>query len=175
MRILLPLLIFLYSLDAYGQDCGPQDYDSGEQPEFNCPGPGEADLRVDLRAPASVPVKQGATVVALWDGALAHRDRLVEVGLNLAAVRRLRWLDRLRLREEFAIERRYQDQLAEARLRFAEQQRDAYQERATAAERLAQSANPWWRSPALWFAIGMIVAGALVALSGWALSTAAGS
>ena len=171
MRVLLPFLVLLYSFEARGQDCGLQDYDSETQPDFNCPGPGEADLRVDLRPPASISVRQGVSVIPLWDGALVHRDRLVEVGLNLAAVRRLRWLDRLRLREEFAIEQQYQDQLAGTRLHFAEQQRDTYQERALAAERAIQSSNPWWRSPVLWFSVGMVVSGALVALTGYALSS----
>ena len=175
MRILLPLLIFLYSFEAYGQHCGPQDYDSEEQPNFDCPGPGELELRFDLSPPPSIPVRQGQVITAAWDGALVHRDRLLEIGFSLTAVRRLRWLDRLRLRDEFAIRNQYQLEIAEARQSFTEQQRDVYQERARAAESRLSSASPWWRSPSLWFAIGMVVAGGLVALTGWALSTVSGS
>lgn len=175
MRALVLALIILWpSMSLAEQHCGPQDYDSEEQPNFDCPGPGELELRVDLGPPASVPVHQGEEVVAPWDGALVHRDRLLEVGLSLRAVRRLRWADRLRLAEEYEIRLLYEQRLATARLQFAQQQRDAYQDRATAAERRAQSAQAWWRSPALWFAIGVVVAGALVALTAYGLSAVGG-
>lgn len=175
MRYLIMTLVLLWpSVATAEQHCGPQNYDSDEQPNFDCPGPGELELRVDLHPPASVPVHQGEEVVAQWDGALVHRDRLLEVGLSLKAVRRLRWLDRLRLTEEFEIRIHYEEQVAEARLRFAEEQRDVYRERATAAESRARSAEAWWRSPALWFAVGIIVAGALTAVTAYGLSAVGG-
>lgn len=174
-RLLIIVLIFMWpSVASAERHCGPQNYDSADQPDFDCPGPGELELRVDLNPPASVPVHQGQEVMVEWDGALVHRDRLLEVGLNLRAVRRLRWLDRLRLAEEYEIRILYERRVAEARLQFAQQQRDVYRDRATAAERRVQSANAWWRSPALWFAIGVVVAGALVALTAYGLSAVGG-
>lgn len=164
-------LILLYPSQGWTeQHCGPQDYDSADAPDFDCPSPGERDLTPRLNPPASVPVHQGQEVVAEWDGALVHRDTLLEVGLALKATRRLRWLDRLRIHEEYAIRVRYLEQIAGARQTFAEEQREAYEQRALAAERRAASSQAWWRSPALWFAIGVITAGALVALTAYGLS-----
>lgn len=175
MKALIILLIILWpSVALCEQSCGPQNYDSEEQPDFDCMGPGESDLRVELHAPSSIPVHQGEEMVAQWDGALVHRDRMLEIGLSLLAVRRLRWLDRLRLSEEYQIQTEAAQRIAAARLEFAQQQRDAYQDRATAAERRASSANAWWRSPALWFAVGVVVAGILVALTAYGLSAAGG-
>jgi len=175
MRALIVILVVLWPMVVTAeQHCDPQNYDSQEQPDFDCMGPGEADLRVDLSPPPSVPVHQGVEIAAPWDGALVHRDRMLEIGLALKAVRRLRWLDRLRLAEEYQIRREAEQRIAEARLEFAEQQRDVYRDRATAAERRAQSAHSWWRSPALWFTIGIVTAGVLVALTAYGLSAVGG-
>lgn len=164
-------LVLLYPSEGLTeQHCGPQDYDSEEAPDFDCPGPGERDLTPRLNPPASVPVHQGQELVVEWEGALVHRDTLLEVGLALKASRRLRWADRLRIHQEYAIRIRYLEQVAEARQTFAEEQRDAYEERARAAEQRAASSQAWWRSPALWFTIGIITAGALVALTAYGLS-----
>lgn len=168
------LVLLWPSIVVAEQPCGPQDYDSIQQPNFDCPGPDELTLRVDLHAPPSVPVREGDELIAPWEGALVHRDRLIEVGLSLRAVRRLRWADRVRLSEEFRTRLQYENSVAVSRLLFAQQQRDVYRDRALAADQRTSSAQSWWRSPALWFGIGVVVAGVLVALAGWALSAAAG-
>lgn len=169
------ILILTYpSSGLTEQHCGPQDYDSEAAPNFDCPGPGERELTPDLNPPAPVPVHQGREVVAEWAGALVHRDMLLEVGFALKAARRLRWADRLRLREESAIHIRYLEQVAAARQNFAEQQRDIYRARSQQAEARAQSLNSWWRSPALWFAVGVITAGILVVATGYGLSAIGG-
>lgn len=164
------LLVLLFPFATRGEThCGPQDYDAHSEPDFNCPGPGERELRQDLDPPDSIPVSTGQRVVSEWDGALVHRDRLSEIGFAVKAVRRLRWADRLRLREEYDVQRQYHQQIAEAQSRFLEQQRDAYQERWRAAEERSASAYTWWRSPALWVTVGAVVAVGLILASGWAL------
>lgn len=165
---------------APGAPCGPQDYDSDEPPDFTCPGPEERDLRPELHPPEAVPVYRGWAVVdedgeprltVAWDGALVHRDRLIEAGLWLHTVRRLRWADHLRLRREYDIRIQHAEAMAQARLDHMEAQRDAYQERWQASEQRVQSAQAWWRHPALWFTVGMITAGGLVALTAWGLTS----
>jgi len=163
--------------------CGPQDYDGEAPPDFGCPGPEEAALSVNLSPPRSVAVRPGWTILRddgeiivtlAWEGAVVHRDRLIEMGLRTKAVRRLRWADRLRLRQEYDIRLQHQQEMTEARIELIEEQRDAYQEMADQAREQVRRSNAWWRSPALWFAIGVISAGALVALSAWGLSAAGG-
>lgn len=159
---------------AEGEPCQPQDYDSINQPRFDCPGPGELELRVDLDAPASVAVREGQEVVAPWDGALVHRHRLVEVGLSLQAVRRLRWLDRLRLGEECQVSLEHSQEVAMARLEYMEAQRDGYQEQVAAEQARTHSAQAWFRS--WWFGVvvGVVSTAALVALTAYALSAVGG-
>ena len=166
---------------APGAPCGPQDYDGASAPDFTCPGPEEAALSADLRPPRSLAVRYGYKLlneegqelaVMTWEGAVVHRDKLVEMGLKLRAIRRLRWADRLHLRRNYDIRLQHQEELAESRLQMVRNQRDAYEERARQAREQAQRSRAWWRSPALWFCIGMIVTGALVALTGWALASA---
>lgn len=160
--------------------CGPQDYDAEEPPDFTCPGPEERDLRPELQPPDAVPVRQGWVVVdgegeprltAAWDGALVHRDRLIESGLWLFTVRRLRWADRLRLRREYDIRLQHAEDMAQARLDHMEAQRDAYVERWRASEQRVRSAQAWWRHPVLWFAVGVVVTGGLVALTAYGLTS----
>jgi hypothetical protein len=167
------LILLWSSIVMAEQRCGLQDYDSIQQPDFDCPGPDELTLQVDLHAPPSVPIHEDDELIVPWEGALVHRDRLIEVGLTLRAVRRLRWADRVRLSEEFRVRLQYENSVAASRLLFAQQQRDVYRDRALAADQRTGSAQSWWRSPSLWFGIGVVVAGVLVALTGWALSAAA--
>lgn len=168
---------------APGAPCGPQDYDGEAPPDFTCPGPEEAALSVDLDAPRSVSVRVGFKILdeegqelltLAWEGAVVHRNRMVEVGMRTHAVRRLRWADRLRLRREYNIRLQHQSDVAHARLDLIEEQRNAYREQARQANRRANTAHAWWRSPALWFAIGVIVAGVLVALTAYGLSSVGG-
>jgi len=145
--------------------CGPQDYDGEQPPDFTCPGPEERDLRPELHPPDAVAVRQGWVVVdaegelrlsLLWDGAVVHRDRLIEAGLWLYTVRRLRWADRLRLSREYDIRLHHAEEMGQARLDHMEAQRDAYEERWRIAEQRVRSAQTWWRSPVLWFAVGVV-------------------
>jgi len=165
------VLILLHPSSALCQTiCPPQDYDSETPPNFDCPGPEETYMIPDLNPPRSVPVEEGTELVAEWEGALVHRNRLLEVGFTITGLRRLRWADRLRLAREYQIQLEHAEELARIRLEFMEEQRDVYQERARAAEQRADRARSWWRSPALWFTIGVLTAGALVALTAYGLS-----
>jgi len=59
---------------------------------------------------------------------------------------------------------------------LAVQARDAFQGVVEAAEQRAQDAeaerNAWYRHPALWFAVGVVVTGAVVAITAYALNAA---
>ena len=186
-RLLLALILItpasLWAEAAPGEPCGPQDYEGEAPPDFACPGPEEAALSVDLDAPRSIPVRVGFKILdeegqelltLSWEGAVVHRNRMIELGMRTHAIRRLRWADRLRLRREYDIRLQHQGDVAQARLELIEEQRDAYQDQARRAERRASTAHAWWRSPALWFGIGVIVAGILVALTAYGLSAVGG-
>ena len=174
MKILLILLLTIPPRFALAEVCGPQNYDSETEPNFDCLGPGEAELRGSFGAPDSVPVDRGDQITAPWDGALVHRDRMIQLGLHLKVLRRLRWADSLRIRTEYEIILEAESQIYSARLRYAEQQVETYRERANQAISQENRARSWWRSPVLWFAIGVLTAGGLTALAAYGLSAVGG-
>ena len=169
--VVAALLVLLWHAPCIAQTvCGPQNYDLEDEPNFECPSPGEAEMVPDLNPPASVGVEAGDLLEAMWDGVLMHRHRVLELGLTIRALRRLRWADRLHLAEEYRIELEHAAEVAAARLEFAQEERDAYEERWRQAEQRAERSRAWWRSPALWFTVGVLTAGALVALTAYGLS-----
>lgn len=177
-RLSLALLVVsfvLLSPNVAGQQvCSPQDYGSEDQPDFDCRSPGEEEMVPDLRPHSSIPVPAGRSHTAQWDGAFVDSERLVELGMRIKALRRLRWADRLRMRNQFEVELQHARALAQARLDYATAQRDAYrQQLATANERISDS-RPWWRSPTLWLAVGVIVTSGLVAVAAYGLSAVGG-
>ena len=135
--------------------------------------PEEAAMVPSLSPPASVPVKAWDELVAPWDGAMVHRARLIQTGLKITALRRLRWADRVRLRSEAEAELEHAQALAAARLEHMQAQRDAYVERLEAAEARAESSRVWWRSPVLWVCVGAVITIGLVLVTGYGLSAAA--
>jgi hypothetical protein len=180
MKLLLAiLLVLLAPSTALGESapCGPQDYDSTTAPDFSCPGPEEEALTADLNPPASVPVhqgwrlvdSQGRSTILEWDGALVHRDRLLDYGLRLHAVRRLRWADRLRLNAEYDIDLQNAEDVCQARVGLVEAERTAYRERLQTEEQRTASAEMWYRS--WWFGaiVGVVATAAVVALTAYAL------
>lgn len=166
------ITLLLLASPCYAQEriCGPQDYTSQTQPDFECPSPGEEEMVPDLHPPSSVPVRAGAPVTPPWEGALVHPNRMVELGLRIHALRRLRWADTLRLAAEYQVNLDHVRELGRIQLEHMTEQRDAYEERWRAAEERAAASERWWHSPALWVGVGIVVAGGLVALTAYGLS-----
>ena len=182
LRFLIVLVILAIAYPSYAEEvCGPQNYDSRTAPNFDCPGPDESTLSLSLDAPRSIPVYPGYVILAAtgeevatitWEGAIVHRNRLIETGLRVKAVRRLRWADRLRLTDTCEIRLRYANDLNNTRIELLQERVDDYQAHASAARERVSSAESWWRAPALWFAVGFVSAGAVVALTAYGLSAA---
>lgn len=168
----LVIIWFLGTVDlVQAEECSVQDYDSTEEPDFDCPSPGEGILAPDLSPPEAIAVHEGETVTAQWDGALVPRDRLIQLGARLQAVRRLRWLDRLRVRAEYEVELGYIDEVASARQNLLDAEVRHYREEMVANERRAESAQQWYRS--VWFGLimGFVAAGVLVGLTAYLVSS----
>jgi len=170
MRHLALALVLLASPAAYAQTvCGPQNYDIEEEPDFDCPGPNELEMIPDLRPPPSVAVEAGDIVEVQWEGAVVHRDRLIQMGLRIRALRSLRWSDRLRIHAEYQIRLTHQEETAAARLEHAEERVEVYQEALGRANERVSSAGAWYRSWWFGYLMGVLSAGALVALTAYAL------
>jgi tetrahydromethanopterin S-methyltransferase subunit B len=144
------IVILLWSSAVRGEECATQNYDSDQEPNFECVGPGEQLFSAQSTPPNSIPVREGQSIVAPWEGALVHRDRLINFGLKIMALRRLRWLDRLRLREQNLIEINYRERLAENSNGFNEQL-------IATCNQTVERVSAWYKS--FWFGLtlGLIV------------------
>lgn len=170
MRYLAPILILLVPTQVLAQTvCGPQNYDSEAEPDFDCPSPSETSMIPRLQPPPSVPVEVGDVVEVQWEGAVVHRDRLLRMGLTVTALRRLRWSDRLRLRTEFEIRLEHREAVCAVNLEHAQAETAVHQEALETANERVESAQAWYRSWWFGFILGVVSAGALVALTVYAL------
>lgn len=159
--------VFLASLMAFpvladppkdDPPCAIQDYDSDKAPNFECKSPEEdAVVHPDVYKP-SAGLKEGEK--APWAGVLLEKGKVIELGMRVQSLRRLRWIDRKDGRRTLATELNYQQSVAGAQKNLFEQQvRDLKGQNAAQAKRIS-GLESWYRSPALWLALGVLVAGA---------------
>lgn len=171
MRLLIVAIVLLFPATALAQRvCAPQDYESADAPDFDCPGPGESDIVPDLRPPPAVAVAAGDVVEVQWDGALVHRDRLIYMGLRLRATRRLRWLDARLSLERAQIEDEYRDERAEAESTYCGERVQHYRDLATTANERVQRSNAWYRQFGFGLVVGLVISGVLVALAAYVVT-----
>lgn len=158
MRWVLVFIILLSAPAAQGQ-CTKQVYsDPLIQPDFTCPSPGEDDLIPKLELRPSVGLEP--TQPAPWAGILMDRDRVFQLGLRIQALRRLRWNDNVGCAERLVAEIDYISQTKQATLNLCIAQRDNYKKQAETAQKEVSKAHKWYRSPALWFTAGFVIAAA---------------
>lgn len=166
----IALFVTLYHFPAFGE-CGPQNYGSEDEPNFECPSPGEEDLVPDLDPPPSIPVQEGDLIEAEWDGALVHKDRLIYMGLRIRAIRRLRWLDNLECVERREIENGHAESILTLNRQYCEQRVDHYRDRAVQAMDRASSSNAWYRSFGFGLTLGLVISAVLVSLAAYVVTT----
>lgn len=164
LRSFVVVLILVYPLSALGNECFEQDYDSEEAPDFGCPGPGESSFSADLNPQPSVPLVRGESFTPSWDGAFVHADRLIDIGLKLRAVRRLRWLDRVRMTEEYQLRLEHERRVAEVSMRHATKRLDQYKRALDQANERTGRAQAWYRSWPFGFLVGVVATGLAVGL-----------
>ena len=164
-RILFLSLFFLAPCQSPAEECGRQDYTSAQAPDFDCPSPDEVSLVTDLDPPPSIPAPAGRALMPAWDGVLVHRDRLIELGLRIKGLRRLRWLDALTNRRRLELEIQYRSDLVHLAEDELAGEREYWQAALDQANQAAEREGKWYRS--FWFgylvgSLGTIVLGGLV-------------
>lgn len=158
MRWVLVFIILLSAPAARGQ-CTKQVYsDPLIQPDFTCPSPGEDDLIPKLELRPSVGLEP--TQPAPWAGILMDRDRIFLLGMRIQALRRIRWNETLGCAERLEAEIDYISQTKQATLNLCIKQRDNYKGQTKELQEEVIKAYKWYRSPALWFAAGFVIAAA---------------
>lgn len=171
MRMLILIMSLMMPVEIVAEEvCGYESYDTLEEPNFDCPSPGELEIVPDLRPPPSIPIQEGITIEAPWGGAVVHRDRLVQVGLNIKALRRLRWADRLRILTEFQIQLEHQEGVCNAHIEHANEGLNIYKNALDQANNRTSSAQAWYRSWWFGYTVGVVSAGLLVALSAYVVT-----
>ena len=159
-HILVAVLIMLLPLPAYAQrQCPKQIYaDPTLSPDFDCPGPGEDELLPQLELKVSVPLNQKQP--APWDGILMDRNRVLKLGFRIKAVRRLRWEELQYCSELAAAEVDYVEANAQAEIDLLKSQRENYKLQTDVLQEEIARRGKWYRSPAIWFTVGFVVAAA---------------
>ncbi len=158
--IIAALVVLLLSASAHAQEqCPKQIYtDAGQLPDFNCPGPGEDELlpRLDLKTSIDLKMEQQAP----WAGILMDKNRVLKLGFRIKAIRRLRWEELQYCGELAAAEVDYAEQSARAEIQLIASQRENYKAQTEVLQEAITRHGKWYRSPAIWFTAGFVVAAA---------------
>ena len=154
------LVALLLAAPAYAQkQCPVQNYvDLSTEPDFDCPGPGEEDLLPNLELKSSVALEPNQP--APWEGILMDKNRVLRLGLRVKALRRLRWQELRYCGELAAAELDYIEDTSRAELDLRTSQRDTYKSQVELLQREVRALDSWYRSPILWFSVGVIVSAA---------------
>ena len=139
------VLSLLIATPAWAQPCTEQDYTSGKAPNYNCPGPDEAAVIPQIpHAEKSIGIKKDAP--AKFKGLLMPKEQVINLGIKIKGLRRLRFIDMKQAKEKLKIEIKFEKANAAADLGLVESQRDNYKRQALDLKADLIDANKWYRS-----------------------------
>lgn len=171
MRLLVAVLVssLTFGPVAWAKTpCVKQTYtDWSKPPDYDCPGPDEDAMVPRLQLKTSAALELGKK--APFAGILLDKNRVLTLGLRIKALRRLRYLQMKSAAEKLAAERELLKASHKATLDLRTSQRDNYKSQTVALQKEVIRLNKWYRSPALWFAIGFVTAAAGATALGIAL------
>ena len=159
------LCVFLASLLAFPAlaapklpPCPVQSYDKDAPPNFDCKSPEEDAIVRPGSHRKSTGLQEGKK--APWTGILMDKGRVIDLGMRVKSLRRLRWLDRKAGRQKFKSELKYREATLGAKLKLKDAQiSDLKEQNASKAARI-EKLSAWYRSGTFWFAVGIVVASA---------------
>ena len=144
---------------ARAADCQIQDYASDAEPDYACPSPGELALLGGLALPDPRPIDAGAAADA--DGFLVTTEFLIAVGVQLQAVRRLRWIDNWEARKRFALDLTLARGQADAEVALSDAAEAACERQVDRLAKVQDAA--WWERGELWAGLGVGILAGLAA------------
>jgi len=154
--LVVALLALPAPLRAQNPQCLAQDYsDPKKEPSYACPGPGEDALVPRLNPKDSVALKLG--VPAPWEGILLDKDRVLELGLRITALRRIRWMETTSAGEKLASEVKFTTQSLRADLDLRTSQRESYKKQVTQLQTELSKERAWYRSWTFGAVVGVVV------------------
>lgn len=173
MRHIVIILVLALCAPAWGQKkpCTTQDYsETSKPPDWRCPGPDEGILVPDIKSRPSLGVPAGSSLTLKgkkaklvdFDTVLLDKNKVIELGMRIQGLRRLRWIERHEAEQLMGIERKYleskvsaQLSLEQSRVKVAVQQRDQ-------ARKERDSARKWYKSWTFGLVVGIVTTTAAV-------------
>lgn len=168
--LLLAAFLGFWASPALARPCTTQNYsDPDKPPNWSCPGPDEGILLPDIAFQPSIGLESGSYVVLrgtqkrlvlTYPAILMDSDKALQLGLRIQALRKLRWLERHKMAETIAIEKRYISDRLTAQLTLEKDRtKVALQQRDTALQELKR-ATRWYRSWTCGLVAGIITTAA---------------
>ena len=159
MRYLV--LLFLLPKLALADPCGPQDYTKEKPaPNFECPSPLEETLVPRLEHGPKESLKLIFNKPAPWEGILMDPDRVIQLGLRITGLRRLRWNDTLKCQDTIKMEKQLVLDSKKADLDLLTSQRESYKGQLQATQKELEKAQKWYRSWTFGLIVGVVTTSA---------------
>lgn len=155
------LIIGLCDVSWAKEPCTVQNYaDLGKEPRFDCPGPVENVLVPSVSFRPSVGVKAGKSIKPDYDSILMDKVKVVQLGLRIQALRKLRWVERHKDDKRWEIERSYLSDIHKAKAGLLQHQVDNWKDQAKRAREERDEARAWYRRFSTGLVAGIVVTAA---------------
>lgn len=168
MKTLVILALLGLCAPAWAQQppCTTQDYSNpAKTPDWTCPGPDEGILVPELTFKPSLGLEPGSSVILKgsqkgvlldYPAVVLDKDKVLQLGLRIQGLRRLRWLERHKAVETTKIERTYMSERLTAQLKLEQSRvKEAVQQR-DQARKERDSARAWYRSWTFGLVVGVV-------------------
>ena len=173
MKMIVALCLLLSSTVWAADPCTTQNYsDAGTEPRYDCPGPGEGALVPDLPSKPTKGLARGATVTPAgkkrktfkveYDSVLMGKMKVIELGMKIKGLRRLRWADRHRGAEALAIEKKFISATWTAKLQLRVSQLVQAKKQIAQARKERDEERKWYRSWTFGLVVGVVATSAAV-------------
>ncbi len=172
MRALVVLSILALCAPAWGQKpCTVQNYtDPNKAPNWRCPGPDEGILvpnikfkpSLGLEAGSSITPKGAKSILLNYSAVVLDKDKVLQLGLRIQGLRRLRWLERHKAVETTNIERRYISDRLTAQIKFEQSRVKVVVGQRNQARKERDTARKWYRSWTCGLIVGVVITTAVV-------------
>ena len=169
MRALTVSIVLALAAPSWAAEpaCTQQDYSNPDkQPNWRCPGPDEAILLPDIKFRPSVGLDAGATyqktdqagkVKLTYPTVLLDKNKVLQLGLRIQGLRRLRWLDLHKGRKLLKIEQTYTADRLKAQIKLEKSRVTVLKGQRDDARRQRDEAKKWYRSWTFGLVVGIVV------------------
>jgi len=146
-------LITFFAPIAVGAPCTKQDYNSHIEPDYECPGPGEEIIPQLPDAAPTVPQNPNDPNSPL----VLDKKRVINLGIRIQGLRRLRWIEFTRARLELENELRFYTLSAEADVNLANKQVENYKTQVVFLRNELEKERAWYKTWTFGFVLGLVV------------------